>query len=203
MSSLSAKGRGLEVVHSNGRSWVGGVSRVFDGTHPDSLTKLYMRGLYCIRANRSSSRQQAVRPEPSGPGGMALDGSVLGGWLVSCLSRSKAGVFRTSMPGTRALNSPSSSPRFPYRPVSRLHSLYYSPSSLALSKHPVYTRPQTTDTPTPFIFQPQQQHQHYPTLTCPPQQRAVRHAILHHIQVLQRACRFARYTAPRTKRLRD
>jgi hypothetical protein len=27
--------------------------------------------------------------------------------------------------------------------------LYYPSSSLALSKHPVYTHPQTTDTPTP------------------------------------------------------
>ena len=40
--------------------------------HPDGLTEWDVRGLYCIRANRSSSRQQAVRRVPGGPGPMGL-----------------------------------------------------------------------------------------------------------------------------------
>ena len=76
------------------------------------------------------------------------------GVVVQCLRRvagflplaCKAGGIHTSMPGTRALNSSSSSPPCPYCPVSILHSLYYS-SSLTLSKkNTVYTHPQTTHT---------------------------------------------------------
>lgn len=54
------------------RGWAS-LSRLEDGTaHSDSLTKWDVRGLYCMRANRSSSRQQAVRRVPSGPGPMGL-----------------------------------------------------------------------------------------------------------------------------------
>lgn len=132
------------------------------------------------------------------------------GVVVQCLRRvagflplaCKAGGIRTSMPGTRALNSSSSSPPFPYCPVSILHSLYYS-SSFTLSKITCIYSPTDYRHTTTTIFQPQQQHQHYPTLTCPPQQRAARHAIVQRIQVLPRVCRFARYTKLQTKRPLD
>ena len=130
------------------------------------------------------------------------------GVVVQCLRRvagflplaCKAGGIRTSMPGTRALSSSSSSPPFPYCPVSILHSLYYS-SSFTLSKNtciysPTDYRHTTNTTTTPTIFQPQQ---HLPHSDVPPQQRAATAEPQRiQVQVLPRACRFARHTTLQT-----
>jgi len=209
--ALSAKGRGCEVVHSNGRSWVG-VSietRRWHGTFRQS-DEMGCAWLVLHACEPLFFKTTGSPPCAEWPGS--------NGVVVQCLRRvagflplaCKAGGIRTSMPGTRALNSSSSSPPFPYCPVSILHSLYYS-SSFTLSKNTCrysptdYRHTTTTTTTTTTIFQPQQQqHQHYPTLTCPPaQQRAVRHAIVQRIQVLPRVCRFARYTKLQTKRPLD
>jgi hypothetical protein len=48
-------------VHSNGRSWVSASIEMSKMAYSDNLTKWYMRGLYCMRANRSSSRQPQCR----------------------------------------------------------------------------------------------------------------------------------------------
>jgi hypothetical protein len=120
---------------------------------------------------------------PSRPPPMVLEGSVLGGWL---------GWFPVSQPRftvtlvvvrQRQVRAPSSSPRCPYRLLccdTPLLALFFFPCSVT---NTVYTHPQTTDT-TNTVFQPQQQHQHYPTLTPTltptPQQRAVtRHRTAH------------------------
>jgi hypothetical protein len=81
---------------------------------------------------------------PSRPPPMGLCENVLGvvgsgGWSSQssfpAFAQAQAGDIRTSMPGTRALDSSSSSPRFPLLlcSVVILHSLYYS-SSLTLSQ---------------------------------------------------------------------
>lgn len=61
------RGRALQRAIVGGRLY-----RDSKKAHPDSLTKWDVRGVYCIPANRSSSRQQAVRRVPSGSGPMGL-----------------------------------------------------------------------------------------------------------------------------------
>ena len=140
------RGRALQRAIVGGRLY-----RDSKMAHPDGLTEWDVRGLYCIRANRSSSRQQAVRPEPSGAGGMALDGSVLGGWLVSCLSRAKPVVFVRQC----QVRAPSTRPLPPLRSHTAL-SPYSTPCTIPLPllcpKNTVYTHPQTTDTTPPPSF---------------------------------------------------
>lgn len=149
---------------------------------------------------------------PSRPPPMGLCGNVLGvvgsgGWRSQssfpAFACKKAGDIRTSMPGTRALDSSSSSPRFPY--CSALLR-YSTPCTILLPllchRYCIYSL--TDHRRKQHHLSAHQQHLHYPTLTCPPQQRAAtRHAIVQRIQVLPRVCRFrASHQAPDEKTAR-
>ena len=105
-----------------------------------------MRKRYCIRANRSSSRQQTADREAAPcaewPAPMGLCGNVLvvvGGWFPASSRRLKREVFvrqcQVRAPSTRPLPPLDSRA---YCSVAILHSLYYSSSLLLCHKYCIY-----------------------------------------------------------------
>jgi hypothetical protein len=129
-------------------------------------------------ANRYSPRQQpaAEYAGSSGDARVCLRRNIRSGWLPSLaqVDETSSAVACTSMPGTRPQLSPSSSSTSPYRCHSPFLVYFISRYSIKIVVHTPHTTHINTTQHTTTITNTTNTilQLDYPTLTCPPQQRA-------------------------------